>query len=133
MWYEVSLDRAKMSHCGPETNDPRTPLTCDRYIGKLLNGKQFDANTAGAPFNFRLGAGEVIKGWDQGVAGMAVGGERKLTVSRLPPQPPSISVQEHVETDHPRPPPTFHAIDPRCPRLRIAKDPRYSPQLDLVV
>lgn len=52
-----------------------------RYIGKLLNGKQFDANTAGAPFNFRLGAGEVIKGWDQGVAGMAVGGERKLTVS----------------------------------------------------
>lgn len=33
-----------------------------RYIGKLQNGKQFDANTAGAPFTFRLGAGEVIKG-----------------------------------------------------------------------
>lgn len=52
----------------------------DRYIGKLQNGKQFDANTSGAPFYFRLGAGEVIKGWDQGLEGMAVGGERKLTV-----------------------------------------------------
>jgi hypothetical protein len=52
-----------------------------RYIGKLQNGKQFDANTSGQPFYFRLGAGEVIKGWDQGLDGMAVGGERKLTVS----------------------------------------------------
>jgi FK506-binding nuclear protein len=51
-----------------------------RYIGKLMNGKQFDANTSGAPFNFRLGAGEVIKGWDQGLEGMKVGGERKLTI-----------------------------------------------------
>jgi FK506-binding nuclear protein len=33
-----------------------------RYIGKLTNGKQFDANTAGAPFRFVLGRGEVIKG-----------------------------------------------------------------------
>lgn len=52
-----------------------------RYIGKLLNGKVFDSNTSGQPFYFRLGAGEVIKGWDQGIEGMAVGGERKLTVS----------------------------------------------------
>lgn len=37
-------------------------LVVNRYIGKLTNGKQFDANTAGAPFTFRLGAGEVIKG-----------------------------------------------------------------------
>lgn len=51
-----------------------------RYIGKLMNGKQFDANTSGAPFNFRLGAGEVIKGWDQGLEGMKVGGERQLTI-----------------------------------------------------
>jgi FK506-binding nuclear protein len=55
-----------------------------RYIGKLQNGKQFDANTSGQPFYFRLGAGEVIKGWDQGLDGMAVGGERKLTVSADP-------------------------------------------------
>lgn len=52
-----------------------------RYIGKLDNGKQFDANTSGKPFTFMLGRGEVIAGWDQGLAGMAVGGERRLTVS----------------------------------------------------
>ncbi|KIK67296.1 hypothetical protein GYMLUDRAFT_37380 [Collybiopsis luxurians FD-317 M1] len=51
-----------------------------RYIGKLANGKVFDSNTKGKPFAFRLGAGEVIKGWDEGIAGMQVGGERVLTV-----------------------------------------------------
>ncbi|KAI3401654.1 hypothetical protein diail_9318 [Diaporthe ilicicola] len=51
-----------------------------RYIGKLDNGKVFDSNKKGAPFSFKLGKGEVIKGWDIGVAGMAVGGERRLTI-----------------------------------------------------
>ncbi|AAW42924.1 hypothetical protein CNBD3620 [Cryptococcus deneoformans B-3501A] len=51
-----------------------------RYIGKLTNGKQFDANTSGKPFSFVLGKGEVIRGWDEGLAGMAVGGERRLTI-----------------------------------------------------
>jgi FK506-binding nuclear protein len=51
-----------------------------RYIGKLLDGKVFDSNKSGKPFSFRLGAGEVIKGWDEGVAGMKVGGERLLIV-----------------------------------------------------
>ncbi|KAK4705646.1 FK506-binding nuclear protein, partial [Phenoliferia sp. Uapishka_3] len=51
-----------------------------RYIGKLDNGKIFDSNTKGSPLVFTLGRGEVIKGWDLGVAGMAVGGERKLTI-----------------------------------------------------
>ncbi|TBU29495.1 hypothetical protein BD311DRAFT_787713 [Dichomitus squalens] len=51
-----------------------------RYIGKLQNGKVFDQNTKGEPFKFRLGRGEVIKGWDVGVAGMQVGGERILTI-----------------------------------------------------
>jgi FK506-binding nuclear protein len=50
-----------------------------RYIGKLLNGKVFDSNTKGAPFSFKLGKGEVIKGWDVGVQGMHVGGTRKIT------------------------------------------------------
>lgn len=54
-----------------------------RYILKLGNGKIVDKNTNGAPFKFRLGAGEVIKGWDEGLLGMQVGGERKLEV---PPQ-----------------------------------------------
>ncbi len=45
------------------------------------HGKQFDSSrTRGKPFNFPLGAGRVIKGWDQGVAGMKVGGQRTLTI-----------------------------------------------------
>ncbi|KAH6634045.1 hypothetical protein B0J18DRAFT_6809 [Chaetomium sp. MPI-SDFR-AT-0129] len=51
-----------------------------RYIGKLQNGKVFDSNKKGAPFSFKIGKGEVIKGWDVGIAGMSVGGERRLTI-----------------------------------------------------
>jgi len=53
-----------------------------RYIGKLndKNGKIFDKNTLGKPFTFRLGKGEVIKGWDIGLVGMKVGGERRITI-----------------------------------------------------
>ncbi|KAJ6594017.1 hypothetical protein B0H19DRAFT_1215860 [Mycena capillaripes] len=51
-----------------------------RYIGKLQNGKVFDSNTKGKPFTFHLGKGEVIKGWDEGIVGMHVGGERLLTI-----------------------------------------------------
>jgi FKBP-type peptidyl-prolyl cis-trans isomerase len=52
------------------------------YVGTLqANGKKFDASRdRGKPFNFPLGAGRVIKGWDQGVAGMKVGGMRKLII-----------------------------------------------------
>ncbi|KAF1919257.1 hypothetical protein BDU57DRAFT_585479 [Ampelomyces quisqualis] len=49
-----------------------------RYIGKLQNGKVFDSNKKGKPFSFKLGAGEVIKGWDLGIAGMSAGSERRL-------------------------------------------------------
>ncbi|KAL8887461.1 MAG: hypothetical protein Q9215_004967 [Flavoplaca cf. flavocitrina] len=51
-----------------------------RYIGKLQDGKIFDANKSGSPFTFTLGTGEVIKGWDIGVAGMSVGGERRIDI-----------------------------------------------------
>lgn len=50
------------------------------YTGWLLDGKQFDSSKGRGPFTFTLGGGQVIKGWDQGVAGMKVGGRRKLTV-----------------------------------------------------
>lgn len=51
------------------------------YIGWLANGTKFDSSRdRNDPFDFRLGAGEVIRGWDQGVAGMRVGGRRKLTI-----------------------------------------------------
>lgn len=49
-----------------------------KYVGRLKsNGKVFDA-TKGAPFTFRLGIGEVIKGWDIGVKNMRVGDKRRL-------------------------------------------------------
>ena len=50
------------------------------YTGKLTDGKQFDSSVGGEPFSFSLGAGMVIQGWDVGVAGMKVGGKRKLTI-----------------------------------------------------
>ncbi len=50
------------------------------YTGTLTNGKKFDSSVGGEPFSFRLGAGQVIQGWDIGVAGMKVGGKRKLTI-----------------------------------------------------
>src|SRR5580765_4984657 len=52
------------------------------YVGTLTDGKKFDSShDRGKGFTFRLGAGEVIAGWDQGVAGMKVGQVRKLTIS----------------------------------------------------
>ena len=52
------------------------------YVGTLTNGQKFDSSRdRGRGFSFRLGAGEVIAGWDQGVAGMKVGQVRRLTIS----------------------------------------------------
>ena len=50
------------------------------YTGRLENGEQFDSSIGRAPFSFPLGAGRVIKGWDEGVQGMKVGGKRELTI-----------------------------------------------------
>ena len=51
------------------------------YTGRLENGKQFDSSVdRGQPFSFPLEAGRVIKGWDEGVQGMKVGGKRKLII-----------------------------------------------------
>jgi peptidylprolyl isomerase len=50
------------------------------YRGTLRNGKEFDSSYGRGPFSFPLGAGRVIKGWDEGVAGMKVGGKRQLVI-----------------------------------------------------
>jgi peptidylprolyl isomerase len=55
------------------------------YLGTLVNGTKFDSSyDRNQPFTFRIGAGQVIAGWEQGVPGMRVGGKRRLTV------PPSL-------------------------------------------
>ncbi|MGZ8382495.1 MAG: FKBP-type peptidyl-prolyl cis-trans isomerase [Nitrospira sp.] len=59
-------------------------LATVHYTGWLTNGTKFDSSVDRRdPFSFPIGSGKVIKGWDEGVAGMKVGGKRKLTI---PPQ-----------------------------------------------
>jgi FKBP-type peptidyl-prolyl cis-trans isomerase len=53
-----------------------------QYTGWLTNGKKFDSSVGGPAFSFRIGAHQVIQGWEEGVAGMKVGGKRQL---RIPP------------------------------------------------
>lgn len=76
------------------------------YSGKLKsNGKQFDSCTSGKPFKFRLGAGEVIKGWDIGFENMKVGGKRNLEIpasmaygsKKIPGIPPNSTLIFDVE------------------------------------
>ncbi|KAK5967695.1 Peptidylprolyl isomerase [Trichostrongylus colubriformis] len=56
-------------------------VTC-HYVLTLQNGKKVDSSRdRGSPFKFKIGKGEVIKGWDQGVAQMSVGQRAKLTIS----------------------------------------------------
>ncbi len=65
------------------TGDEATPgsRVSVHYTGWLTDNTKFDSSVdRGQPFEFNLGAGEVIKGWDEGVAGMKVGGKRKLTI-----------------------------------------------------
>ncbi len=63
---------------GPEATAGQTVSV--NYRGTLENGTEFDSSYGRGPFNFPLGAGRVIKGWDEGVAGMRVGGKRKLVI-----------------------------------------------------
>ena len=64
---------------GTEASPGRTAVV--HYTGWLPDGKTFDSSRdRGEPFSFPLGAGQVIAGWDQGVAGMKVGGRRKLVI-----------------------------------------------------
>lgn len=67
---------------GPVPKEGETVVV--HYTGWLTNGKKFDSSVdRKLPFEFVLGRGQVIKGWDEGVASMHVGGKRKLTI---PPQ-----------------------------------------------
>jgi FKBP-type peptidyl-prolyl cis-trans isomerase len=65
---------------GPEAKDGDTVHV--QYTGTLTNGKKFDSSYdhGGDPFKVTIGQGEVIKGWDQGLVGMKVGGKRRLRI-----------------------------------------------------
>ena len=64
---------------GAEPHDGQTAVV--HFTGWLADGTQFDSSRdRGKPFGFALGAGRVIKGWDEGVRGMRVGGKRRLIV-----------------------------------------------------
>ena len=66
---------------GPEAHNGQNVTV--HYTGWLTSGKKFDSSVGGKPFPFHIGAGKVIKGWDEGVTGMKVGGIRQL---RIPPE-----------------------------------------------
>jgi FKBP-type peptidyl-prolyl cis-trans isomerase FkpA len=69
---------------GPGREAAAGALVSVHYTGWLTNGTKFDSSVdRREPFSFPLGGGKVIRGWDEGVAGMKVGGKRKLTI---PPQ-----------------------------------------------
>jgi len=85
------------------------------YTGTLLNGSKFDSSRdRNEPFEFTLGAGMVIKGWDEGIVGMKPGGQRKLTIPSdmaygksghppvIPPDSPLVFDVELVEIVTPK-------------------------------
>ena len=102
------------------------------YTGTLMNGTKFDSSRdRGTPFDFKLGAGAVIKGWDQGVVGMKVGGKRRLVIpqdlaygedGRAPEIPSKAGLKFDIELlelnpkgaeANPGPPPESEEFDPR--------------------
>jgi peptidylprolyl isomerase len=87
----LGVDLASMTKLSPDlyikdltVGSGAVPATSDSiavtYTGSLANGTQFDSNVGHAPLTISLGTGEVIQGWDQGLAGMHVGGTRLLVI-----------------------------------------------------
>lgn len=99
------------------------------YRGTLTNGKVFDETGKKPPFTFKLGAGQVIKGWDQGLVGIKAGGKRKLTipaslaygekgVGEIPANSTLVFVVEALRIDDPKATPKVEIKD-----LRVGTGP----------
>ena len=74
----LAIDEVKVGEGATATKGKTVSV---HYSGHLTDGTKFDSSyDRGQPIDFHLGAGEVIKGWDQGIEGMKVGGKRKLTI-----------------------------------------------------
>lgn len=73
----------RVLNAGDGKNKPNAGQQCTmHYVGKLTNGTEFDSShKRNRPFVFRLGVGEVIRGWDEGVAKMSKGEKAELTIS----------------------------------------------------
>ena len=75
---ELEIEDASIGE-GPEVESGDVAEV--HYTGRLESGEVFDSSLdRGEPFSFEVGAGQVIEGWDQGLVGMQVGGERELTI-----------------------------------------------------
>ena len=92
--------------CGEGDEAARGDIVEVHYTGTLDDGEEFDSSVGGEPFQFELGGGDVIQGWDEGVAGMRVGGTRELTIppelgygeSGYPPViPPNATLHFEIE------------------------------------
>lgn len=67
--------------CGDGDEAQRGDSVVVHYTGTLEDGTKFDSSLdRGQPFTFTIGAGQVIQGWEEGIAGMRIGGKRKLTI-----------------------------------------------------
>ena len=73
----VTKDEVAGTGTGARAGDTLTV----HYVGALSDGRVFDSSQDRGPFSFVLGAGQVIRGWDEGLVGMKVGGKRVLTIS----------------------------------------------------
>lgn len=81
---DAAITELKVTDTAPGTGEAAAAgdTVTVNYVGSLTNGTVFDAsaNHGSAGFTFTLGAGQVIKGWDQGIVGMKVGGKRQLVI-----------------------------------------------------
>lgn len=83
----LQIEQTRPGHGGLAARNHRVVV---HYVGTLVDGTEFDTSRGRAPFEFILGSGMVIKGWDQGIEGMRVGEIRRLTI------PPELAYGERA-------------------------------------